>query len=251
MKFKIILLLITYYLLLTALSPTVSAVSPTPEPSPAVQSAVSEEIKEIREAVKEKVREKLQEVKLGQKQAYVGKISQISEQSFTLKTLKTDREIKISDQAILVGKGGKKIEFKDLKIGMFCIAMGYVTDNNTMDARRVVVIDEPKVPNREVAVGKVTDISSEEKILTVKNERKGITYTVVANEKTVITKKGETKVEKANFSVIEIGDRIVAIGTVTENEHKLITAKIIHIIPGKAIGQTTSPQLTPLPTPEE
>jgi len=127
--------------------------------------------------------------------------------------------------------------------------MGYLGDNGILETRRVVVVEKPKLPVREVAFGEVTDISTEEKILTIKNDKKGITYTIEVTGTTKITKKTDTKVEKAKFSDIEKGDRLVAIGTPTENEEKIITAKLIHIIPDKAVGQEKPTPGEPTPTP--
>ena len=78
---------------------------------------------------------------------------------------------------------------------------------------------------------------------------------VVINDKTTITKKTDKNVEKVGFSEIEIGDHLVAIGSMTENEEKIITAKIIHVIPGLSKPTTTpkstaSPKLTPTVSPK-
>ncbi|MGB9706836.1 MAG: DUF5666 domain-containing protein [Microgenomates group bacterium] len=210
------------------------------------QGELQEKIKEIREAVKEKVRERLEEVKRGVPRAYVGEITQIGEDNFTLEARRQTVQVKVTSETKIIGKEKQTLELKDLKVGDFSIAMGYPGENGTLEAKRIVVVSKPSPSIREVAFGRVTDISSEEKILTLKNERKGLTYTVVVTEKTIITKKVDTKIEKVKFSSIEIGDRVVAIGTPKENEAKLITAKIIHVIPGKALGQ-----VSPSPTPKE
>lgn len=239
-KFLIYVLLVTCYLLRVT---GARAISPTPEATPTGVRQIKEQVKEIREAVKEKVREKIEEIRLGKKMAYGGEIKEITSSIITLDTRTGNNQVKISEETVFIGKGGKNVKLEDLEIGNFCIAMGYLAENNVLEAKRIVVITKPKLIHREVAIGRVTDISSEEKILTVKNERKGITYTVSVTEKTMITKKLATRVERAKFSDIEIGDRVVAIGTVTENEEKIITAKIIHIIP--------SQKPSPSPTPEE
>lgn len=232
------LLIISNLLLVIGLvvnSPVVWGQSPTLEAtSPAVQ--------QIREKVKEIVREKIEEVKKGQIRAFVGEISQISNLNITITNPRGEKQVRVSEETKIIGKGRKEIKLEDLEIGNFILAMGYLGDNSVLEARRIVVAEKPKLPARAVAFGKVTDISTTgEKILTVKNEKKGITYTVVVTDKTIITKKGETKIEKVNFSAIEKGDRVVAIGTPTENETKLITAKIIHVIPAP----------TPTEVPEE
>jgi len=218
------------------------------------EGKLEENIQQIREAVKEKVRERVEEVKQGIPRAYFGEIKQIGSQEFTLETRREEIQVTVSSETKIVGKNKQNLEFKDLKVGDFCIAMGYLTKDNTLDAKRIVIIPKPKPPVRITAFGKVIDISSEEKILTVKNEKRGLTYTVSTNEKTVITKKVDKRIERVDFSAIEIGDRVIVVGTHKENEEKIINAKIIHVIPGKALGQEkTTPTLksSPSPTPEE
>jgi len=216
------------------------------------EGKLEEKIQQIREAVKERVREKIEEVKRDVSRAYVGEITQIGESDFTLDTRRQVAQIKVTSETKIIGKNKQTLEFKELKVDNFCIAMGYPVENGILEAKRIVVISKPKPPAREVAVGRVTDISAEEKILTVKNDKKGLIYTIQVTEKTIITKKGEKGIEKVKFSTIEINDWIIAIGTPTVNEEKIITAKIIHVIPGKALEQEKpTPTQKLSPTPEE
>jgi len=241
-KFSIFNFQFSIFLLcsLSLLSPAITkAVSPTPE---ATDSAVQE----IRNKVKEIVNEKLEQAQKGQKLAFVGTISQINGLNLTLETNEGDKQLNIATDAAIIGKGNKKIAVKDLKNNLYAIAMGYLEENNVLGVRRLVISDAPKTPAKETAFGKVTDISKEENVLTVKNEKKNIIYTVEVIDKTVITKKVDGKVQKVKLEVIETGDYLIAIGTPTENEHKLITAKIIHVIPG--LSKEASPTPSPKPT---
>lgn len=212
---------------------------------------LEEKIQQIREAVREKVRERVQEIRQGIPRGYFGEIKQIGDQEFTLATRQEEIQVTVSTETKIIGKNKQNLEFKDLKVGDHCITMGYLTGNKTLEAKRIVLIPRSKPPIRITAFGRVTDISQEEKVLTVKNEKRSLTYTVSINEKTVITKKVDTRIEKVDFSAIKIGDRVIVVGTHKENEEKIINAKIIHVIPGKALGQEkTTPTLSP-PTPEE
>lgn len=229
---------------------TVQAVSPTPEASP----TVAEEVKEIRETVKEKVREKLDEVKKGQKRAFVGEILKITNSTLVLDTRRGEKQTQVAKDAAILSLG-KKIEFEDLEIGSFAMAMGYLDEDGTLQSQRVVVTTKPKKPARQVAFGKVTDISQQD-IITVNNEKKGIIYTIEVTSETKITKKVEDKIQKVEVDEIEEGNVLVAIGTPEENEEKIITAKIIHVIPGLTKKQPTpTPEAElekePSPTPEE
>jgi hypothetical protein len=218
------------------------------------EGKLEEKIQQIREAVREKVRERVQEVRQGVPRAYFGEIKQIGTEKFTLETRHKQIQVTVSIETKIIGKNKQSLEFKDLKVGDYCIAMGYLTETNVLEGKRIVIIPKPKPPVRITAFGRVTDISQEEKILTVKNEKGGLTYTVSINEKTVITKKIDTPIEKVDFSAIKIGDRVIVVGTRKENEEKIINAKIIHVIPGKALGKekpTPTQKLSPSPTLEE
>ena len=236
---KKFIVLSMFFVLCTLFLSKAKAVSPTPE---ATDSAVQE----IRDKVKEIVREKLDQAKKGQKLAFVGTISEINGLNLTLQTNEGDKQLNVATDAAIIGKGGKKITIKDLKTNLFTIAMGYLQENNVLGVRRLVVSEKPKVVANEIAFGKVTDISKEENIITVKNEKKNIIYTIEMTDKTVITKKVDGKVQKVKLEVIGIGDHLIAIGVPTENEHKIITAKIIHVIPG--LSKEVSPTLSPKPT---
>lgn len=224
-----VFVLLTIGCLLSTTPARARAASPSATPSESTPSAVQE----LREKVKEIVRQKIDEVKKGQKRAYFGEITKIDGNMITIFTpTNRKRQVKVSEETKIVKADG-------LKVGDFIIAMGYLTDDEVLEAKRIVVAAKPKVLSRQVAVGKVTDISAEEKILTVRNEKKDLTYTVLVVGNTTITKKVGTKIQKVNFDKIEKDDRLVAIGTLKENGEKILTAKLIHIIPG----------LNPSPTP--
>lgn len=236
MKTKIISLLIISLFVFSS-APEILAQSPTPD----------EKVKEIREAVKEKVREEIQQTQKGQKKAFVGEITEISNSTLVLKTLSNEQQAEIDSEATILNIKKNKIEFEDLEIGNYVIAMGYLGENEVLQAKRVVVTKEPETPTRQVVVGRVTDISDDEKIITVKNEKKGVVYMVEATSKTTITQKlEEDEVEEVKFGQIEEGDWLITIGTPTEDEEKIITAKLIHLVPGK-----NKPKPTPTAEVEE
>lgn len=238
LTFWIVILHFTFYIL--HLAPTALGQSPTP--------TSGEDVQEIREAVKEKV----QAARAGQKRAFVGEITDINT-TIILNTRQGEKQVRVSDETTIIGSGRKEIGVEDLEIGTFAIAMGYLEETDILDARRIVIIEEPKVPARLVAFGKVDDISSVEKILSVKHPKKGTVYEVEVISTTKITKKIEGEMETAKYEDIEIGDRLVAIGTPSE-ENNFLTAKLIHVIPGLAVGQeeaTPTSEVTPSPETEE
>lgn len=234
MKKKIIIpLILTVVFLLLAIG--ARAASPTP-------AATDSAIQEIRDKVKEIVQEKIKDTQKGQKAGFFGEISKITDNLLTLQTNQGDKELQIATDAAII-QSGKKVTLEDLKTGSFAIGMGYLENTHLLGTKRLVIGKKSELPAREVAFGKVTDISSEEKILTIKNEKKSLIYTIEINNKTVITKEVDGKATKVKFEEIVKGDKLVAVGTPSENEHKIITAKIIRIIPKAA----ATPEATPTP----
>ena len=142
----------------------------------------------------------------------------------------------------------------DLKIGNFVIAMGNLDPSGSFLGKRILVLaKQPEVASARLAVhGKVVDISQEEKIISLKHLKQDLAYEIEITDETTITKKVGEKISKIKFEEIEIGDRLVAIGT-KEKENGTITAKIVHVIPGLAKGlekitPTPGKEVSPTPT---
>lgn len=259
----LILLPVTCYLLLFT---PIFAQSPSPSPTLTPEETTSPEGKAIRDRVKELVREKIEELKKGRKAAYFGEIVSIAEGQISVSNRFGQNQILINKETKLIGANRQEISLDQLKKGFFAVAMGYFDENQLLVAKRLVVMSKPKPLVGETAFGRVADISKEENILTVKNQKKGLTYLVEVTGKTVITKKLDGNVQKITFDKIALGDRLIAVGAAENNEAKMITAKLIHVIPGKAVGQqsptpaaspaaeatpTAKPKTTPKPTPTE
>lgn len=215
--------------------------------SPSLNPNLKQKVNQIREELKEKVQERIQQLK--KPKGFAGKIIKINQNSFTLETKRKTIEVLTDENTKFVNSQRKEITFSDLKIGNFVIAMGYLNEEENLQAKRIVVINPPKALFRKAVFGKVEDISIEEKIITLKNEKNNTIYTIEANNNTKITKKIDKNVKKISFSEIEIGDRIIAVGTIKQNQKNTIIAKIIHVTPGKAIGQKSSPASSATTTP--
>ena len=242
---------LSLFLLITtkafAVSPT-PTVTPTPTAKISPTITVSEEpdasasADQMREWAKQKARELIQKTMLGQKKAYVGKILTIQDNLLTLETRNGDKEAQVAtDAAVLVtGKGNSTLA--KIKTGDFAIAMGYIVDNEILDTRRLVSFAPPKAATREVAFGKVADISSDnEEILTVVNEKLNTTYSIEVTEETDIISKLTGKSQTLNFYQIKLNDQLVAIGTESSSDKKIITATTIQIL-------STTPKTSPTPT---
>lgn len=242
MKKIIYLLIAAYYLLLV---PMALAQTPTPEGTTATPTSKDQEIKD-------RIQERIQEVRKAKNTAFWGTLKEITNSTLILDTPRGERRVKTNGETTFV-LGKKEIKITDLAIGNFIIAMGTLDQNGTLNAKRILALAKPPAPakSRQAVYGKVTDISEDEKILVLTHPKKGTIFQVQVTNSTIITKKVDGKIKKVNFSDIEVGDRVVAVGS-KEKTDGTLTAKIIHVIPGKATGlekETLTPTPTKKPTP--
>lgn len=248
-NFKLLIVIFSFSLFIFSLVSAGRAQSPPPEASPGSEVNLNEKIKGVREAVKEKVREKLEEVKKGQKRAFVGEINEITNSTLILTTRRGEKQAKINKETTLIDQNRREIKPEDLEVGSYVITMGYLEDTDLLDAKRVVVTEEPKPLDREAVFGIVSDISSEEKIITIKGLRQNAVYTLEVTSKTQITQKIEEEIKKIKFTDINEDDRLIVVGELAENEEKIIIAKIIYLLSSEESLPTE--KVTSSPTPAE
>jgi len=221
-------------------------VSPEPSPSPD-------------EMIKQKVEERIEKVlntNDDKKQALVGTLKEVANATLTLDTQFGEAQVKVAEDATIVDADRKEIEIEDLEIGSKIICMGYLDSQNVLEAKRIAVREEFQTPTTEAIFGIVTDISQEEKVLTIKHPKDQGIYTIEMGTTVKITKNIEGETETIKFNDIEEDDRLVVIGEPGEDEEKMITAKLIHVV---SLEIETMPAETPeaeeelespLPTPE-
>ena len=235
--------LVTIAVLFIITTSAVLAVSPTSTATPTDEAAPAENAEQLRDLVKQKARELIDKAKLGHKKAYVGQISKVNGMLIDLDTRTGSKQALIATGASMLVTGKGNIDISKVKNNDYAIAMGYVGENEILDTRRLVIFTKTKEITREVAFGRIVDISNEEeKILTIKNDSKETTYTIEVTNDTTISKKIENKMEKVAFSQVKMEDKIVVIGQISSTDKKIITAEIIHIIPS-----TVSPTPTTIP----
>ena len=210
-----------------------------------------EKVQGIREEVQKKVQGILEENKLGDKKGYSGPIINIKDLTLTLETNEGTKEVEIATDAAIIGQSGKDIKAEDLKKNLFVVAMGYINEQAQLEVSRLVVQEKPKSSDKEVIRGEITDISTEEQILTVKNEKENLIFTIEIDKDTDLSRRDENgKKSKSKFSNLEKNDRIFVIGEPTENEHKIITASIVLSIAGVQEKETSTPTSTTTPATE-
>lgn len=240
--------------------------------SPAVaQEEATQPGKSIRDNLREKVEEKL--IQLSRKpRSLVGKITEITNSVLILDTKAGIKQVKITDETVIVeaGKEARKtIKATDLEVGNFVVAMGYFDTKDSLTAKRILTMADTPLRAKRPVYGLVESIK--DGTLVVKHPKKdgstgssalsslskdppqGDTWTVKTSSKTRVTAKVDGKMEKVDVAAVEAGDRIIAIGEPVKNAANTITAKLIHIIPGKAKGllktAKPTPKVSPSPSP--
>lgn len=192
--------------------------------------------------VRNRVREKIENL-LKKPRAVIGTLSEISDSTLEIKDRKGDlRMAATGDETVFVrvAKGKRsEIEFKDLVLGDFIIAMGFKNGNDVLEAKRVITFDKSPITKRHAAYGVVQ--SNEEGTLTIKHPKTNEVWTVETSKGTTVTKKVEGKMQEVDVDEIEVGARVVAAGTPESppagGEENTIEAGRIHVIPGRAEGQ--------------
>lgn len=224
------------------------AQSPTPEEGTATPPV------QVQDEIKEQVQQRIEGIRQAvKKRAFWGTLKEITNSTLVLDSPRGERRVLTDKDTKFFGAGKEQIKFEDLEIDNFIIAMGYLNENGTLTAKRIIALKTPPKPaiKRHAVYGKVSDIDEDDKILTLSHLKTETTFKVQVVSSTIITKKVEGEMKKVVFGAIEIGDRIVAIGT-REKEGGILTAKIIHVIPGKAEGlEKITPTPTVSPTPAE
>ncbi len=117
--------------------------------------------------------------------------------------------------------------------------MGYLELEDTLSAKRIVVIEKPSTLEKEIAVGKITDISKDGKTVALKNESKAKTYTLSIGKSITITQKGQKgELEKLAVEDLQKGDVIIAVGTPDKTNEKILNVYMIHLL-SKSLGLPT------------
>lgn len=150
-----------------AISPTTSpSATPSAQPTQSASSSASidEKVKEIRDSLKEKAKEELNKIKEKiEKKAYVGTIEEVTDLTLTLKNFRGKQRVQLSENTEIIGANKKEIKVTDLAVDDKVIAMGTVSDNEVLEASRVVVVPLPKVaPAKKIVLfGSITQINSQ------------------------------------------------------------------------------------------
>ena len=205
-------------------------------------ASAQEEATQEADTVSEKIQEKI-EAASQIPVAYMGTITDIAEATIQTKT--TNGEIKQvqidadNTDFVKVDKTSKAVAFKDIAIGDFIVAMGYKNGNDVLETTRLLVTSALEPTDRGAVVGVVTNVTKTEITLNSLEEEKKLAEAKVS----LITMEEEGEQTEIDFSDIEVGDKIIAVGLA---KNQPFEARRIHVTSRRAL-----PESSPTPTPEE
>jgi hypothetical protein len=123
------------------------------------------------------IREKVQEKVLKAKTIpyfYMGTVTDISESTIQIRTsdgvIKQVATTEDGTNYVSLVNDREEIEFSDVAIGDFMLAMGFKNSNEVLDAQRVLVIETPGEIERKIIYGQISSISTGEIELNVENQ---------------------------------------------------------------------------------
>lgn len=247
---RIFLLVLILNYTLYILHSHVSAVSPTPTPkltvvptqkpgnvtpslsaSPSAQPTTTEDekVKEIREAIKEKVNEIKDKI---EKKAYVGDILEITDSTLTLTNFRGKQRVRLTEETTIIGESKKEIKAKDLAVEDKIIALGYVSENEILEAKRVIVVPKPKTsdPKRIFLFGTISEIDPKTSTVTLtllKNLDQ--TQTLKIDKNTSLVSQADAK---ASLTVKDLKENQTVIAVYPETtDDKTPPAKSFFVLP--------------------
>ncbi len=150
--------------------------------------------------IREKVQEKLQ-ANSKRATSFIGAVTDLTDSSIQVKNTQGQiQQIKLlTDVTVFVkntGKNTSEIKRSDVAIGDFIIAMGYKDQDQTLQARRILVTTEPQKNTNIVTYGKIESVDTKNIIVSLKNSSEKITIdlskkpkiTNEKNDKTILSK---------------------------------------------------------------
>jgi len=194
----------------------------------------NEDSTESSDVVREKVKDKLKEI---QETGYslIGTLTDISKGTFQMETpLGEIEQITIEDETDYVNTTSSKsktIEFEDVAIGDYIIAMGFTNGDDILSAKRVLISTEPEKSTKNILSGKITSIDEKE-----------VTLSLVGGNEQIISFGKSWK--GPDLDELTEGELLIVVGT---GEDEDFTARTIEQI----LAETSTPSPTASPEPEE
>lgn len=184
------------------------------------------------DSIRERVREKVETI-LKQPRALVGTLVEITDSTLQIQTRNEEIAFASTSQQSsflrVVGARRNEIEFDELVLGDFIVAMGFRNGNDVLEAQRVITYDRTPITARRAVFGVVQ--GNVRGTLTLQHPKTAEVWTVETSRDTEITRKGPEGFQEIDIDEVQVGDRLIAAGVLDEEVENTLTAGRIHILP--------------------
>lgn len=238
----IFILLIPFILLVPfVLFPTM-AQTPTESPAELSQSE-KEKIDDLKERVATRVAQMRSQTTY---KALIGEVKSADKESLTLKTKQGEKKILTTEETKIfkiIGSRKSAINLTNIKAGDRLVTIGSTDPEGTFVAKLIFTKARPLNTS-----GVIEKIDRDNAVITVKNNKKGVSYLVDIETTTKIRAwKKDGGFEKLGFSKVNVGDRVHIHGLSQPDEENRISAIRILVLPGAT--PSISPEVSPTKTP--
>jgi len=189
-----ILLITIFFLIINPKTVRAITTTPTLSPTPKLQqtptaspsSALEENVVEVRNALKEAVKNKINEVKDKiEKKSYVGNISEITGTSIVITNFRGKQRVRILDDSTIINALKKQIKANALEVENKIIAIGNIAENEVLEAKRIVVVEKPKIVplKKKLILGTIEAIDTKLTSLVVNDKTKSTPFLLTKDTK--------------------------------------------------------------------
>ncbi|MGB9637489.1 MAG: hypothetical protein ACPLY7_01685 [Microgenomates group bacterium] len=221
----------TFAVSLTPTPTQKTIITPLASPSASLTptTAETEKVQEIRRAIQDKLTQIKEKI---EKRAYVGTVLEITDSTFTINNFRGKQRVRLSADTTIIGANKKEITAKDIAVDDKIIAMGTVDENETLNAKRIIVVPAPATmpAKRVVFPGSLSAVDNKASALTVtslQNPDQSLNIKIDKNSKIV---NPDSPKEVIKFQNLNSGKKLIVIYLQTADK-TLPTAKTIFVLP--------------------
>ena len=202
---------------------------------------IDKKAERIREEVKSIIAEAddLSPAQLQEKKAFCGNLvsHDKDEKILTIEAQGKSKRASYTDDTVFVNIVRQKIEPRELEIGSYVIAMGYVNrlGKEELAVKRLIVQETPQEIKRRSFFGQVSDISQEEEVFSLSIKEEDLVLEILADKAEILS--GTITKKTVDFDKLAEDQKVVLIGT--EKESHQVKAIKVYII--SSLEATPSP----------
>ena len=207
------------------------------------EKVATDEADSVRLKVEEKIANAMKNPK-----AYIGTITDISKLTYQIKNQKGEiQQLSFADDTsfVKVTTTTKTITENDVAIGDSIIAMGFKNGNEVLQAKRILVTELSNDSLRNIYLGKITDTTKSEIMITKLAGQEKMEILVDSNTDYILLK--DQKASSLKLSNLEADEIIYIFGSQKNDDFE---ARTIYVIEMTESPSPTS-SITPTTTPDE